>query len=351
MLHRGQLDIGSIIIGFDILLKEDLKPVLLEVNCNPSLRIDFESETLDGTIMTLASPIDVEIKKPLVLETLKLACPKKKLEMIEKMKKEEEQAEKAAMHRKNLVKQRIEQRSVSSMKFKKLNFDKIPLLSKPSQSYIKKLRSASSEPRTNSTDNSDISSLKSSKTTIKTSTYSSSLTSASYLRNIFPNNNLGSQYNRLYIQEGISDLFIFFTIHNTLKIMTHDDFRLFVRSCNIANRSVTSDNLDIIFFELSKKWDMYNTKKRVNELSQNAFTGLCYQGFVECFTKLSRMIFNESTLEQCVKSLVYYSKFFLPELLQGTNMELKNRSDKSLNALLRWKIEEVKENKIDIDNK
>lgn len=61
------------------MLKEDLKPILLEVNCNPSLRIDFESETPDGRIVSLASPIDVEIKKTLVLETLKLACPKKKL--------------------------------------------------------------------------------------------------------------------------------------------------------------------------------------------------------------------------------------------------------------------------------
>lgn len=64
------------------MLKEDLKPVLLEVNCNPSLRIDFESETSDGRTVSLASPIDVEIKKPLILETLRLACPKKKLDLM-----------------------------------------------------------------------------------------------------------------------------------------------------------------------------------------------------------------------------------------------------------------------------
>lgn len=69
--------------------------------------------------------------------------------------------------------------------------------------------------------------------------------------------------------------------------------------------------MDIIFFELSKKWDLYNTKKRFYDSNQNPINGLCYQGFVECFTKLSRMIFNEPTLEQCLKSFVYYCKLFL----------------------------------------
>ncbi len=36
------------ILGFDILIKDDLNPVLLEVNCNPSLRVDYEVKTDDG---------------------------------------------------------------------------------------------------------------------------------------------------------------------------------------------------------------------------------------------------------------------------------------------------------------
>jgi tubulin polyglutamylase TTLL11 len=68
-------------LGFDILLKDDLKPVLLEVNCNPSLRVDYELES-KGKSTLLPSPIDIDIKKPLVLETLKLVAPRKKIQLM-----------------------------------------------------------------------------------------------------------------------------------------------------------------------------------------------------------------------------------------------------------------------------
>lgn len=65
----------------------------MEVNANPSLRIDFDKEneigkdyksiysnnSFLGKLVYHPSLIDEEIKKPLILETLKLALPKKKL--------------------------------------------------------------------------------------------------------------------------------------------------------------------------------------------------------------------------------------------------------------------------------
>jgi hypothetical protein len=64
--------------------------------------------------------------------------------------------------------------------------------------------------------------------------------------------------------------------------------------------------MDILFFNLTKKWETYNRKK-----GGESTAGLCYQGFVDGLTKLSQLIFSESTIEQSIKSMVYFCKYFL----------------------------------------
>ena len=52
--------------------------MLLEVNASPSLRIDFDREVAPGIYEHVFSPVDEEIKKPLVFDTLLLVAPKRK---------------------------------------------------------------------------------------------------------------------------------------------------------------------------------------------------------------------------------------------------------------------------------
>ncbi|XP_072841267.2 tubulin polyglutamylase TTLL11 isoform X1 [Pogona vitticeps] len=66
------------ILGFDILLMRNLKPILLEVNANPSMKIDYEKEVSPGVIEYLPSPVDEEVKVAVIRDTLRLVDPHRK---------------------------------------------------------------------------------------------------------------------------------------------------------------------------------------------------------------------------------------------------------------------------------
>lgn len=51
-------------------MDEKLRPFLLEVNAHPSLRVDFEQPVRPGVVEYVPSPVDLEIKLPVVRDTL-----------------------------------------------------------------------------------------------------------------------------------------------------------------------------------------------------------------------------------------------------------------------------------------
>ena len=66
------------IIGVDVLLTEDCKAWLLEINANPSLRIDFESEVSPGITESIPSALDLYVKTMVVEDAIKISRMKLK---------------------------------------------------------------------------------------------------------------------------------------------------------------------------------------------------------------------------------------------------------------------------------
>uniref|UniRef100_A0A3Q2XVV7 Tubulin polyglutamylase TTLL11 n=1 Tax=Hippocampus comes TaxID=109280 RepID=A0A3Q2XVV7_HIPCM len=54
---------------------KNLKPVLLEVNANPSMRIEHEREVAPGVFECVPSPVDEEVKVGVIRDTLRLVDP------------------------------------------------------------------------------------------------------------------------------------------------------------------------------------------------------------------------------------------------------------------------------------
>ncbi|XP_052038310.1 tubulin polyglutamylase TTLL11 [Apodemus sylvaticus] len=71
------------ILGFDILLMKNLKPMLLEVNANPSMRIEHEYELSPGVFENIPSLVDEEVKVAVIRDTLRLMDPLKKRKEIQ----------------------------------------------------------------------------------------------------------------------------------------------------------------------------------------------------------------------------------------------------------------------------
>ncbi|XP_062929507.1 tubulin polyglutamylase TTLL11 [Mobula hypostoma] len=184
------------ILGFDILLMKNMKPVLLEVNANPSMRIEHEQEISPGVFEYVPSPVDEEIKVAVIRDTLRLVDPT----------------------------------------FKKYNY------------YQSHSTEHSAE-----NDRDDVTEAEAQR-----KTESSSGTEQNWpplcLKQVFPKYTV--QFSYLLIVERIALLFIrFLGIKGTMKLGA-TGFRTFIRTCKLSNSNLPMASVDILYIDIARRWNV-----------------------------------------------------------------------------------------------
>nr|XP_006822561.1 PREDICTED: tubulin polyglutamylase TTLL11-like [Saccoglossus kowalevskii] len=187
------------ILGLDILLSSDLKPYLLEINANPSYRLDYDHEVAPGVYENLISPVDEEIKIPLVKDTLRLVKPVRRITT----------------------------------------------------------KSASISARPNSTDPDEITVEVSQLDLDENKSPRHRKQKESCLEELFPAK-YGEQYEFVRILERIAFLFNHFLgVRGGLR-MGATGFRTFTRRCKLCTFGLSTASVDILFIDMVRKWNAMN---------------------------------------------------------------------------------------------
>ncbi|XP_006150577.2 tubulin polyglutamylase TTLL11 [Tupaia chinensis] len=195
------------ILGFDILLMKNLKPILLEVNANPSMRIEHEHELSPGVFENVPSLVDEEVKVAVIRDTLRLMDPLKK-----KRENQSQQLEKAGKDD--------------------------PLESEPTSALD-----------CNASPEAHLPSI--------------------CLKQVFPK--YAKQFNYLRLVDRMANLFIrFLGIKGTMKLGP-TGFRTFIRNCKLSSSSLSMAAVDILYIDITRRWNSMTLDQRDSGMCLQAF--------------------------------------------------------------------------------
>ncbi|XP_070286943.1 tubulin polyglutamylase TTLL11 [Myotis yumanensis] len=197
------------ILGFDILLMKNLKPILLEVNANPSMRIEHEQELSPGVFENVPSLVDEEVKVAVIRDTLRLMDPLRK--------KRENQS------------QQLE------------------------------------NPPAGKEDPSDNDLAIASEGNPKPEAHLPSIC----LKQVFPK--YAKQFNYLRLVDRMANLFIrFLGIKGTMKLGP-TGFRTFIRNCKLSSSSLSMAAVDILYIDITRRWNSMTLDQRDSGMCLQAF--------------------------------------------------------------------------------
>ncbi|NXA34850.1 TTL11 polyglutamylase, partial [Eudromia elegans] len=271
------------ILGFDILLMKNLKPMLLEVNANPSMRIEHEKELSPGVFENVPSPVDEEVKVAVIRDTLRLVDP-------QKQKKKDIHV---VLYILQLNKNKFTNDSIESYKSKV--FIRYNLFLCCSSRTLERVSDAKEElldagpPARLERD--------------VNQTAEAALPSLC-LKQVFPK--YAKQFNYLRLVERVAALFIrFLGVKGTTKLGP-TGFRTFIRNCKLSNSNFSMASVDILYIDITRRWNSMGIDHKES--------GMCWQAFVEAFFFLAQKKYKSLPLPEQVASLIDFCEYHLAVL-------------------------------------
>ncbi|ESO83764.1 hypothetical protein LOTGIDRAFT_53477, partial [Lottia gigantea] len=239
------------IFGFDILILKDLKPMLLEVNSNPSLRIDCEQEVSPGIMGYVLSLKDEEVKRPLIQDTLMLVAPPQKYTHSEEadVTNENEESEEA------------------------------------NDNEESNITNGDSNEQGNNEEYEE-----------------------SCLKEIFPSI-YGAECQHLHIMEILSNMFMSCLSVRGSSRLTSSAFRLFTRKSKIISKGITNATVDIIYIDVQRKWEHFNHDKTTgNCLNFNGFVDACHELAKKKFPSNDKLEMMQNFIDYCKENIEAFNK-------------------------------------------
>ncbi|XP_073081350.1 tubulin polyglutamylase TTLL11 isoform X2 [Manis javanica] len=202
------------ILGFDILLMKNLKPMLLEVNANPSMRIEHEQELSPGVFENVPSLVDEEVKVAVIRDTLRLMDPLKK-----KRENQSQQPKKP-----------------------------VATNEEPPNSELASPSEGSVDPEAH--------------------------LPSICLKQVFPK--YAKQFNYLRLVDRLANLFIrFLGVKGTMKLGP-TGFRTFIRNCKLSSSSLSMASVDILYIDITRRWNSVTLDQRDSGMCLQAFIEACF---------------------------------------------------------------------------